>query len=287
MPLHIGLYAPNLHGAAGFQGARRVATLAEELGYDSVWVADHVVVPAPRVESSPMEPDEPLLDPIVTLAYIAAVTSRIRLATGCLIVPQRSPLIVAKQLASVDVLSGGRLHFGAAAGYLVPELQALGVDVASRGRRMDESLQAIFSLWYDQKPSFHGEFVDFEGVDAYPRPLQRPVPVVIGGHSAPAHRRAVTVGDEWYGFMLGLRATAEQIGLLREAAARLPRDKPPLKISVTPARRLDPDVVRSFADLGVDRLVVAPPVGVGLADFEDFVADNSPERLGAIAYEPG
>ncbi|MBT2208104.1 LLM class F420-dependent oxidoreductase [Actinomadura sp. NEAU-AAG7] len=283
MPLHIGLYAPNMHGTADLHGTRRIATLAEDLGYDSLWVADHVVVPAPRVEPSPIEPDEPLLDPLVTLAYIAAVTSRIRLATGCVVVPQRNPLVLAKQLASVDVLSGGRLHFGAVAGYLVPELRTLGVDVASRGRRLDESLRAIFSLWYDRKPSFHGEFVDFEGVDAHPRPIQRPVPLVIGGHSAPAHRRAVTDGDEWYGFMLGLRATAEQLRLLRGAADGIVRDKPPLKISVTPARRLDPDVVRSFAELGVDRLVIAAPAGAGLAEFEEFVVNNAPERLEALA----
>jgi probable F420-dependent oxidoreductase len=284
MPLTIGLFAANVHAAADPHGATRIATLAESLGYDSLWVADHVVLPRPRVEPSPMDADEHLLDPLVALAHLAAVTHRIRLGTGCVVLPQRNPLVLAKQLASVDVLSRGRLLFGAAAGYLLPELQALGVQPAGRGHRTNECLQAILSLWYDENPVFHGDHVDFEGVDAHPRPLQRPVPVVIGGHSRAAHRRALTYGDEWFGFMLGLRATAEQLRALDAAAAGFQRSEP-LRISVSPARRLDPEVVRSFADLGVHRLVVAPPTRLRLEELEEFVGNNAPERLGAIPYE--
>jgi probable F420-dependent oxidoreductase len=281
MPVTIGLFAANLHAAADPHGARRIATLAESLGYDSLWVADHVVLPSPREVPSPMEPDERLLDPIVALANLAAVTTRIRLGTGCVVLPQRNPLVLAKQLASVDVLSDGRLIFGASAGYLLPELRALGVPPDRRGPRTNEFLQAIRSLWYDERPAFHGEHVDFEGVDAHPRPVQRPVPLVIGGHSAAAHRRAVTYGDEWLGFMLGLRATAQQLESLEAASAGSTRNAP-LRISVCPARRLNPAVVRSFADLGVHRLVVAPPPRLTLKELERFVGDNAPELLGAV-----
>jgi probable F420-dependent oxidoreductase len=284
MSLTIGLYAANMHAAAGPHAAAYIAAQAESLGYDSLWVADHVVLPSPRVEPSPMDPDEHLLDPLVALSYLAAATSRIRLGTGCVVLPQRNPLILAKQLASVDVLSGGRLLFGAATGYLLPELQALGVPLDRRGERANECLEAILSLWYDEKPAFHGNHVDFDGVDAHPRPVQRPVPVVIGGHSRAAHRRAVTYGDEWFGFMLGLRATAEQLRALEAVTLDLQRDEP-LRISVCPARRLSPEVVCSFADLGVHRLVVAPPPRLTLLELERFVERNAPERLGATPSE--
>src|SRR5262249_5439414 len=210
-------------------------------------------------------------------------TSRIRLGTGCVVLPQRNPLVLAKQLASVDILSQGRLLFGAATGYLLPELQALGVQAAGRGERANEYLEAILSLWYDEKPAFHGSYVDFDLVDAYPRPAQRPVPAVMGGHSRAAHRRAVTYGSEWFGFMLGLRATAEQLRALEAAAADARRNEP-LRISVCPARRLTPEVVCSFADLGVHRLVIAPPLGLTLPELERFVEGHAPERLGATPY---
>src|ERR1022692_4040796 len=115
------------------------------------------------------------------------------------------------------------------------------------------------------------------GEHAYPRPVQQPVPVVIGGHSRAAHRRAVTYADEWFGFMLGLRATAEQLRALEAVTLDLKRDEP-LRISVSPARRLNPEVVCSFADLGVHRLVVAPPPRLTLLELERFVERHAPER---------
>lgn len=283
VPLAIGLFAANMHAAADPHGATRIATLAESLGYESLWVADHVVLPHPRVAPAPMDADEHILDPVAALAYLAAVTHRIRLGTGCIVLPQRNPLVLAKQLASVDVLSQGRLIFGAAAGYLLPELQANGVDSAGRGQRTNECLRAILSLWYDDKPAFHGDHVAFEGVDAHPRPVQRPVPVVIGGHSGAAHRRALTYGHGWFGFSLGLRTTAAQLQALQAAGAGCQRSTP-LRISVSPARPLNPEVVQSFADLGVHRLIVVPPARLPLDKLEQFVNDNAPGQLGAIPY---
>lgn len=287
MPLTIGLYAPNLRPGADAVGAARIAILAESLGYDSLWVADHVVLPQPRIDPSPLESDEPLLDPVVALTYFAARTDRIRLATGCVVLPQRNPLVLAKQLASVDVLSGGRLIFGVGAGYLAPELRALGVPMSGRGARTDEYLRAIRSMWQDDMPSCHGEYVDFDGVDAHPRPLQQPVPVVIGGHSTAAHRRALAHGDEWFGYMLGLRATAEQLDSLRTTAVQFGHRSVPLRISVCPARRLDPTIVSAYAELGVHRLVVAPPRGLELEEMERFVEQNAPRCLGAIPHQEG
>src|SRR5918996_4487339 len=121
-PPTIGIFAINSHACAEPENAARIAALAERLGYDSLWAGEHVVVPSPRVAPSPMEPDEPILDPLVLLAHLAAHTSRVRLGTGVIVLPQRNPLVLAKQLASLDVVSGGRLVVGIGAGYLEPEL---------------------------------------------------------------------------------------------------------------------------------------------------------------------
>jgi len=227
-----------------------------------------------------MEPGEALLDPVVALTYLAARTTRIRLATGCVVLPQRNPLVLAKQLASVDVLSGGRLIFGTAVGYLEPELRALGVPLARRGARTDEYLRAIQSLWYDENPAIDGEFVSFSGVDAHPRPVQRPVPLVIGGHSAAALRRAVSFGADWFGYLLGLRATAPILAELTRVVEAARGGRRP-RVSITPSRRLDADSVRSYGELGVDRLVVAPLPTWTVDQIAEFVEANAPARLGA------
>ncbi|MGP4026908.1 LLM class F420-dependent oxidoreductase [Actinomadura sp. 3N407] len=275
----VGLFAVNLHACAEPRAAARVAELAEDLGYDSLWVADHVVLPSPRTDSSPLDPDVPVLDPLIALAHLAAHTERIALGTGIIVLPQRNPLILAKQLASVDVLSQGRLIFGTAVGYLEPELRALGVPLENRGTRADEYLAAMRSLWNDDKPAFHGRHVDFEGVDAHPRPVQRPVPVVTGGHSRAALQRAVRHADGWYGWMLGRRAASESITRLRAMADEAGRASP--HISVSPPRAPDAEHVRAYGELGVDRLILVPPLGAPLADVERFVEAHAPHRLGA------
>lgn len=269
----IGLHTPNAFAGADRHGAARIAQLAERLGYDSLWVADHIVLPRPRVDPSPLEPDAPLLDPLVSLAFMAAHTERILLGTGCIVLPQRDPLVLAKQLASVDVLSEGRLVFGVVAGYLEPELRAMGVPLEERGAITVEYLRAIRTLWEAAEPAFQGEHVSFKDVDAHPRPVQRPVPVVMGGHTRQAHRRAAELADGWYGWMLGLRATAAQLESLRAVSTR------PMHISVSPARPLDPETVRAYADLGVDRLIVVPPTGLPYEELEAFIERNAPERV--------
>ncbi|MEV3920197.1 LLM class F420-dependent oxidoreductase [Actinomadura coerulea] len=275
----LGLFAVNMYACAEPQVGARVAALAEELGYDSVWAGDHVVLPRPRVAPSPAEPDAPFLDPLVALAHLAGRTERIALGTGVVVLPQRNPLVLAKQLASLDVLSQGRLVFGMAAGYLEPEMRAVGVPPEGRGARADEYLAAMRSLWYDDEPAFHGRHVDFASVDARPRPVQRPVPVVTGGHSPAALRRAARHADGWYGWMLGRRAAAETVGRLRALTEEAGRD--PLHISISPPRPPDAGFVRDYAELGVDRLIVVPPMGVSAAELERFVTDHAPAKLGA------
>ena len=160
----LGLFGTNMGTAATAEGARRLGTLAEELGYDSLWMGEHVVAPSPRVPPSPQEPDYPVLDPLVALGFMAAVTERVRLATGIIILPQRNPVVLAKQLASLDVVSRGRVMFGMGVGYLEPEMRAIGVPMEGRGARADEYVAAMRALWDDEKPAFTGEHVSFEGL---------------------------------------------------------------------------------------------------------------------------
>lgn len=271
----IGLFLHNAAVQSDPAVATRVAVRAEELGYDSLWAAEHVVVPRPRVAPSPMEPDEPILDPIVLLAHLAARTSRVLLGTGVIVLPQRNPLVLAKQLASLDVLSGGRLVVGIGAGYLEPELTAIGVPMAERGARTDEYLAAMRALWTSDAPAFSGRHARFSGVDAHPRPVQRPLPVVVGGRSAAAHRRAARDADGWYGFLHSPESAAGHVAALRRAAAAAGRDRPP-HISVTPERDLDPEVVRAYAEAGVDRLIIAPDVTADEPTLLRFLTRNAP-----------
>jgi probable F420-dependent oxidoreductase len=274
----IGLFLHNAAIQSDPTVAVRVARHAEELGYDSLWAGEHVVVPSPRVAPSPMEPDEPILDPLVLLAHLAAHTSRVRLGTGVIVLPQRNPLVLAKQLASLDVVSGGRLVVGIGAGYLEPELTAIGVPMAERGSRTDEFLAAMRALWTSDAPSFSGTHVRFAGVDAHPRPVQRPLPVVIGGRTAAAHRRAARDADGWYGYMHSPESTAEHVAALRKAAADAERDLS-LHISVTPERRLDAATVQAYAAAGVDRLIVAPRADADEPSLLRFLDRNAPAEI--------
>ncbi|MGK5554761.1 LLM class F420-dependent oxidoreductase [Actinomadura kijaniata] len=279
----LGLFGLNINTCADPGAAARIAALAEELGYDSLWTADHVVLPSPRDAVSPMDPGEPILDPLVALAHLAAHTERIRLGTGCVVLPQRNPLVLAKQLASVDVLSGGRLVFGMAVGYLEPELRALGVPVAGRGARADEYLRAMRSLWHDDEPAFHGRHVDFANIDTRPRPVQTPLPVVVGGHSGRALRRAARHGDGWYGWLLTPEEAAHHITALRAAEAE--EGRRPLHVQVTPRRGIDADAVRAYGEAGVDRLVIVPPRSAPPEELAAFVEANAPARLGAARLD--
>src|SRR5579863_9744254 len=236
----------------------QAARAAETAGFDSVWAGEHLVLPDPQAPPSPMAPQDPVLDPIVALTWAAARTTTIGLATGIIILPQRNPVVLAKQLASLDVLSAGRLVFGVGVGYLEPEFRAVGANFVRRGDVTDEFLHAISHLWYDDRPEFHGEFAEFQGVDAHPRPVQRPVPVVIGGHSRSAYRRAVREGHGWYGFALDEKATTTCLAGLRSTAEReeRPEGLGPVEISVTPRGRLTRQRVEHFEELGVHRLVV-------------------------------
>jgi probable F420-dependent oxidoreductase len=266
-PLQLGLVHINIGATTQPDVLVATARLAESSGFDSLWAGEHIVLPDPQQPPSPMDPRDPALDSTLALTWAAAHTSTIRLATGIVILPQRNPAVIAKEFATLDVLSGGRVMLGVGAGYLEPEFRALGADFANRGAVTDEYLDAIATLWYDDQPAYHGRFVDFAGIDAHPRPLQRPVPIVVGGHSPAAYRRAVARAQGWYGYWLSPDDTARSLAGLRAAADQVERPEHlgRLELSVTPRGRMTPELAGRFAELGVDRLV---PVG-----------GDSPERV--------
>ncbi len=258
--MRLGVFGIN--SGSTFRPADTIATaqLAEELDFDSVWAGEHVVVPSPRVAPSPMEPEDPILDPMVHLSFVAAATRRILLATGIIILPQRNPLVLAKQAATLDVLSGGRLLLGIGAGYLEPEMTAVGVPMEDRGTRTDDHLAAMRALWTQPGPvEHHGRYIDFAGVDAHPRPVTPGGPrIVVGGHTPAAYRRAVAHGHGWYGFALTPERAAACVEGLSQAADQVERPAAlgDLELSVTPRRRLDAEALEAFSGAGIHRLVL-------------------------------
>src|SRR5262245_57898239 len=264
--MKFGWFGINVGPCADPAVARRVAEEAEALGFESVWTGEHVVLPDPQAPPSPVPPETPFLDPAASLTWIAAHTRTLRLGTGIIILPQRNPLVLAKELATVDVLSGGRLIVGVGVGYLRAEFDALGIPFDHKGARAMEYLAAMRAVWTAEQPAFSGRFVSFRGIQALPRPLQKPhPPIVIGGHTPAAFRRAVRHGNGSYGFALdvdGTRACIDGLAAAGREVAR-PGALGPLEVSVTPRGRLDVDAVRRFADLGVHRLIVSRPARTG------------------------
>jgi probable F420-dependent oxidoreductase len=250
-----------------------------------VWAPEHVVLPSPRQAPSPLDPDHPILDPLIALALVAGVTRRVRLGTGVLILPQHNPVRLAKEVASLDVLSEGRVLLGVGVGYLEPEMVAMGVSPRGRGARADEFLDALHTLWYDKAPVMDGQHVAFSEVDAHPRPVQAHVPLVVGGRAEAAFRRAVRYGSGWYGFALDRARVASDISTLRAVASAAGRDFGELTVTITPTETLTPEVVADYAELGVHRLAVMQPEFryrvVTAAEFEEFVLANAPREVGA------
>jgi len=258
--------------------AARLARAAEAAGFESLWTADHIVLPDPPVPGRPMAPDMRLLDPIVALTFLAAHTSRIRLATGVIILPQRQAVVLAKQLASLDVLSNGRLVFGLGVGWCEPEMRASGAPFKERGRVADDYLAAMQAVWTQSKPAHHGPYVSFEGVQAMPRPVQTPIPIVVGGRTPPAYRRAMTRGHGWYGFGLDVEETRKSVAALAEAgrASRRPPELGKLEVSITPPGFDIPDkpLREAHAAAGVDRLILRPRPEMDAQALERFTADT-------------
>ena len=218
--MQIGVWLPNCRHLATPAIIRQTAVRAEALGYDSVWVSDHVVVPKANVVNF----GETIFDPLVTLGVVAGATSRVRLGTTVLIVPYRNAVVTAKMIASLDALSGGRFVFGVGAGWVAAESAALGVPFAERGPMTDEYLRAMQELWTSPTPSFAGKYTRFDGLIFEPKPLQKPHPPIwVGGHSRAALRRTVEFGAAWHPINRSpdeLRAGVAQLKAFAQARGR-------------------------------------------------------------------
>jgi probable F420-dependent oxidoreductase len=215
-----------------------VAREAEALGYHSLWVFQRLLYPLePRNEYPPVpgklwpKPFERALDPIVTLSYVAAATTRIRLGTSVLIMPFYSPVVLAKQLATLDVLSGGRLNVGLGIGWSEDEYEAAGAPFKARGRRADEFLRCLDAVWSEDIVEFHGEFYNVPRARIEPKPVQKPrPPITIGGYGPRVVKRAVELGDGFSGGNFPIAETGELVRAVREAASA--RGKDPSRLHI-------------------------------------------------------
>jgi probable F420-dependent oxidoreductase len=244
-----------------------LARTAERVGLESIWTVEHVVIPLGYQSRYPYDPsgripapdDLPLPDPLVALAFAAAVTKTLRLATGILILPQRHPIYVAKEVATLDVLSNGRAILGIGVGWLAEEFEALGVPFEERAARTAESVRAIRSLWKPEAEPFAGKFFRWGRLASHPKPVQQPgVPIVVGGHTEIAARRAARYGDGFFPGRSEPEKIAQLLGIMREECRKLGRN--PEEIEVTAgAAPLDLDAVKRLRDVGVHRVVVPPP----------------------------
>ncbi|NQZ99526.1 MAG: LLM class F420-dependent oxidoreductase [Myxococcales bacterium] len=252
----------------------QIAKRAEEVGFESVWIPEHLVFPAELPATypyskdgrAPVRPGTPLYDPWVTLAFVASATKTIRLGTSVYVLPLRHPLVTARAVTTLDLLSGGRTILGFGVGWLQEEFEIVGEQFPKRGRRSDEIIEILKKLWSEKIIDHHGEFYDLGPLRFEPKSVQKPhPPIVIGGESRAALRRAARLGDGWIGVggqsLDELARTVEQLRAFRKEFGR---EAEPLEIT-TGSRQLanDPDAVEKYREIGVTRLNLTPPLPEG------------------------
>ena len=233
--MKFGFIIPHNFGLDDPNDVLNIGKRAEEFGFDSVWVNHHILNVGyifDRLGS------KPYYDAITVLTWVAAHTERVRLGTTVLVLPYLNPLVLAKTLATVDVMSKGRLNVGVGVGALKPESDALGSTFETRGRYADESIKIMRELWESEDPEFDGEFFSFSGVKFSPKPIQKPgPPILIGGASRAALRRVATLGDGWHPIRQSITDLKQNIATIHRLAEEAGRD--PSKITVTVRTELD------------------------------------------------
>jgi probable F420-dependent oxidoreductase len=265
--MKVGLIPVNI-GVKNVDKMVGLAVHAEETGFESVWTFEHVMVPVDYASKYPYSadgkmgatPETNFVDPLIALTAIAARTKRVRLGTGVNILPQTNPLYLAKQAASLDFVSNGRLMLGLGVGWLEEEFAALGVPFAKRGARADDYLQAMRKVWSGDVVEHDSEFVQWHGFKSFPLPVQSPLPIVIGGSKGKALERVARFGDGWYAPTATIDQLAALMPKLDAACAKVGRDRTTLEISAMWIPAMEgPDVVARYAELGVSRLLVPLP----------------------------
>ncbi|GAA4678880.1 LLM class F420-dependent oxidoreductase [Pseudonocardia yuanmonensis] len=288
--MEVGLHALGIGAGAQRAVIDAVAVAAESCGFATLWSGEHVVMVESGSSRYPYSADGRIavpaaadwIDPMVGLSFVAAATSTIGIATGVLLLPEHNPVVVAKQAATLDSLSGGRLTLGVGVGWSREEFDALGVPFARRAARTEEYVAAMRTVWREDVASFAGEFVRFDSVRVNPKPVRaRTIPIVFGGNSDAALRRVAARGDGWYGFNLdGVADVADRVEFVRARCRESGRDPAGLWLAVA-LRSPQVDDVARLADLGVDELVVveAPPADPRLAG--TWVSDLADRWLSA------
>ena len=273
--MRFGLHALGIGPGARPRIIRAVSAAAEAAGFGTLWSGEHVVMvdrPASRYPYSDdgqiaVPADADWLDPLLGLSFAAAVTSRIGLATGILLLPEHNPVLAAKQAATLDVLCEGRLTLGIGIGWSAEEFAAMGIPFARRAHRTAEYVAAIRTLWSADRASFSGEFTHFDAVRVYPKPVRdRRIPVVIGGNSDAALKRVAAYGDGWYGFNLATDEAVQRVGVLDRYCREQGRAIGDLTVAVALTDG-SPEVLPELAAIGVTELVLvgAPPEPVRAA----------------------
>lgn len=272
VPINVGLTDPAAITA--------IAQAAEAAGLESVWTFEHVMVPVDYGSRYPYHPsgkmpvrtDTPFVDPLITLAYVAAKTTTLRLGTGINILPQANPLLMAKQVASLDVLSGGRLELGLGTGWLAEEFDAMGTPFARRGARFDDYLAGMKQVWTGETVDHSGEFLVWSGFQSHPTPIQRPHPPIwVGGTSDRAYRRVAQTADGWVAPNNKLEQLEAQLAQLHTIARRHERDPDTIRVTAMWALSKESERLGAYADLGVERVLV--PLGAtGEMDPLDAIA---------------
>ncbi len=265
--MDFGIAFANTGPFVGGEAAAAFALAAESAGFESLWTIEHVVVPSGYESEYPYSPtgkmpgpeESDMPDPLIWLAYLAGVTSTIKLGTGILILPQRSPIVLAKECATLDAMSNGRLLLGIGVGWLEEEFDAIGVPFAKRGKRTDDHVEVMRSLWTGEKVSHHSEFTNFDDCIVRPTPTQTSIPIHVGGHTDVAARRAGRLGD---GFFPGKGSHEEQARLfdiVRSTAIEHGRDPDAIELTSGGNGAVGDgalDEVKALADLGVSRVIL-------------------------------
>jgi len=260
--MDFGVIFANTGAYATPEGAVTMGRCAEQHGYESVWTVEHPAIPKgyrseyPYSRDGRMPGDEtaPVPDPLVWLTWVGAHTTTLRLATGVMILPLRNPVVLAKECATLDMLTGGRFILGVGVGWLHEEFDAIGVGWDDRGAHTDDSIAALRALWTEEVSSHHGSHSSFTEIHSFPKPQNQSIPIVVGGHSRPAARRAGRLGDGF--FPADPRSLVELLPEVRAAAIEAGRDPDAIEITTGGAPRLE--TVQMLADAGVTRFLVPP-----------------------------
>jgi probable F420-dependent oxidoreductase len=263
--MKIGYFAVGIGATVNPEMLRMAAMAAERLGFATLWAPEHVVLVEQYTSKYPYSSgrfpgsaDIPIGDPFATLAYAAACTATIRLGTGICLVPEHNPLVLAKTAATVDRLSGGRLILGAGIGWLAEEFAALGIPFERRAARTREYIDIMRKLWTEPRSSHHGEFVGFDGVLSYPKPIRHTgVPVWFGGESPAALRRVAEYGDGWLGFKVSPSQAAGKIRRIEELLKVNGRRRSDVSLAVSPyTDPITPDDLARYRDAGADEVAL-------------------------------